>query len=107
MAYINIKEIIKAFKLPKKSKFMGFVVHLPDSDEFLAFSEEKDGDMELRAFSKTPDHAHIFKDYEKALSESKSCSQWAIVCILIDMKKQWIVVSYDDWIKQRLNSGSQ
>lgn len=98
MVHIDINEMIKELELPKNTKFLGFVVHLPESDEFLAFIKEESEYMELRSFSKTPDYARTFKEYEDALSASKSCNQKAIVAILLDIEKQWLVISYDEWI---------
>lgn len=86
----KIADVIKALGLPAESKFLGYVVHLPNEDEFLAYSKESAGIVQ-RAFAKTPHGAKIYSSYKKALRDSKGCSQVADPHLLFDVGNQYYV----------------
>lgn len=83
-------EIIKELGLPEGSKCLGYVVHLPNEDEFLAYCKETH-EMTQRAFSKTPNGAKVYKVYKKALRDAKGCNQKAETYLLFDIGSQLIV----------------
>lgn len=83
-----VLEVIKSLGLPENTKYLGYVVHLPGEDEFLAYAEVKKG-LEKRVFSQTPDTAKVYKSYKKALQDAKSCEQLAEPWILFDIGDQY------------------
>ena len=72
------------------SKFLGYVVHLPHSDEFLAMSEE-DEISEQRMWAKIPGMAIIYNNKKAAKKEAKSYGKGALVVKLFDAGDQYIV----------------
>lgn len=86
----SIKEVVKELGLPKGTQFDGFIVHLPESDEFLAMSIE-DEYSEQRAWIPMPDMAHRYKSQEEAEAEVKKYDKGAVVCLLFDTGDQYIV----------------
>lgn len=85
------KELIKELGLPENSMFLGYIVHLPNEDEFLAefISTEV---IEKRLFVKTPKLAKVYNDHRNAIRDSKKCKQKAEVCLLFDVGRQFIVI---------------
>ena len=88
----QIKIIIKEAELPKNTKFVGYVIHLTKSDEYLAGLKKNDG-MTLYKWSKTPEIAIKFKEHRKAKAfiEGYEKNQ-AILCLMLDIGKQLVVV---------------
>lgn len=91
---IKISDLIKEHGLPENSKFIGFVVHLPDKDEFLADVEYHPG-YENRMWSKVPDLAKLYKTQKKAEKEIKRYGKSACVAMLLDSGSQYIVMKED------------
>ncbi|MEJ1367061.1 MAG: hypothetical protein RPU35_02430 [Candidatus Sedimenticola sp. (ex Thyasira tokunagai)] len=75
--------------LPDNTKFVGFVVHLPDTDEFLGDITRNRG-IEKRMWSKVPDLAKIYKNRKKAEREAMSTGKGAVVGILLDIGDQYV-----------------
>jgi len=65
----QISDVIAELGIPANSKYLGYAVHRPDSDEFLVEYSEKNG-AEKWLWAKTPQLAHIYQDYKKALKHS-------------------------------------
>lgn len=78
-----ISAVLKEIGLPPETLFIGYVVHLPNNDEFLAFHHEEEY-IEHRAFCKTPDLALVYSDYHEAVKAANGCKQKTLVCILFD-----------------------
>lgn len=85
-----IVEAIQQLGLPEGSQFLGYVVHLPDSDEFLA-SFEDTPEVTKRSFSQSPLLAKRYGDYHQALGESQACKQHAEPWLLFDTGDQLVV----------------
>lgn len=66
---VKISDVIAELGLPANSKFLGYAVHRPDSDEFLMEHTEKDG-AEKWLWAITPQLANLYQDYHQALSHS-------------------------------------
>jgi len=95
----KINFIIEEFELPKNTKFVGYVINLPESDEFLA-GIQKDSGVEMYKWSLTPEIAIKFKIYEKAKRViDQYDKQKAILCLLLDLGKQLIPVPESDAIE--------
>jgi hypothetical protein len=91
----KITDVLQELGLPESSVFCGYVVHLPEEDEFLAVVRESAA-MIHRGFSKTPETAKIYQDYKKALKEAKHCKQETIVCLLFDVENQFIIAPIEE-----------
>jgi len=83
----KINFIIEEFELPRNTKFVGYVINMPESDEFLA-EIKKDRGMKLYKWSETPEIAIKFKIYEKAKRIiDQYDKQRAVICLLLDTGK--------------------
>lgn len=89
---VYIRQVIKDLGLPSETKFVGYVVHLPDSDEFLAMIEENEY-LENRAWSKIPDLAKRYKSLDKARKEARRYGKGANACILLDAGEQYVLAA--------------
>ena len=85
-----VSEVIRELGLPENTKYLGYVVHLPQKDEFLAYTKETRVITE-RVFSKTPDAAKVYTSYDIALREAKACNQHAEPWLLFDVGNQYYV----------------
>ena len=88
----TLEEIKQKFGLPDITKFLGYSVHLEESDEFLAkFDDLPEEGLTKKIWTKTPQMAHIYKKFTKAFEISMQC-QGAIVVGMLDTEEQIIVV---------------
>lgn len=88
--FFSLEEIKKKFGLPQGSQFCGYIVHLPDSDEFLAVVRESEGST-ARVFSKLPEHARLFGNHLEAITEARKYGKGAIPCLLFDDDNNFMV----------------
>lgn len=79
-------DALKKRGLPNNSKFIGYVVHLPNSDEFLALYQVTTSHIQ-RAFSKSPEHALKYKNLKKAIKHAQLVNQRAEVWLAFDTGK--------------------
>lgn len=86
----NLKDTIKELGLPENTSFNGYVVHLPEPDEFLATLEENNI-MVRRAFARTPTLAMNFDDVEEAIKIVNGLDYHAQVCALLETDSQLII----------------
>lgn len=89
-----VEEVIKELGLPPESKFLGYVIHLPNEDEFLGFIDETSAAIK-RGFVKTPHTAKIYHSYKKALRDAEKCKQEAEPNLLFDIGAQLAAVPVD------------
>jgi len=81
---IKIVDLMKRLELPNYAQFVGFVVHLPHSDEFLSHYTYNDFG-EGFIWSKVPDLAHSFESQSKAEKFVKSYRKSSVVGLLFDL----------------------
>ncbi len=81
---IKISDFIKKTGLPKNAKFVGYVVHLSDSDEFLSLYDESP-DASGFVWAKIPDLAHVFDSFYKAENFVKIYGKDSVVALLFDL----------------------
>ncbi|WP_372995630.1 hypothetical protein [Marinobacter sp.] len=89
-----IEEVIAELGLPPESKFMGYVVHLPNEDEFLAFLKETSTAIK-RGFVKSPSGAKVYQSYKRALRDAGKCKQKAEPNLLFDIGNHLAAVPVD------------
>lgn len=79
----SLEQIKKDCDLPPNSKFVGYVVWLPPSDEFLAYAFMSGG-VEYRGWSPIPDFALPYSDYCEASHQADLYGPGAVVGLLFD-----------------------
>lgn len=91
----KVQKIIQEFGLPKGTKFLGFVCHLPASDEFLHEVRYVDG-IEGRMWGAVPELAHQYQTHAKAKKEVDMYGEGAVVALLFDIGLQYMVIIDED-----------
>ncbi|EIT68375.1 MULTISPECIES: hypothetical protein [Hydrocarboniphaga] len=86
-----MNEIKAEFGLPKTAEFRGFIVHLPDSDEFVV-SIEVEPSATRRVFAATPEAAKIYDSESAAADDAARCKQDTQVAMLFGEDGQLFVV---------------
>lgn len=78
--------------IPAEAEFLGYGVHLEDSDEFLSKCEEIHG-ATLKLWVPTPELAKLFVDFSGAYDVARKC-QNAVVVGIFDCENQvWVAVA--------------
>lgn len=88
---VNIEEFIKEIDLPENSQFVGYVVNIPHSDEYLADIQYGD-DVVNKTIAKIPALAKVFDDVEDALKARKEFSYPVDVCLMFETDQQFLVL---------------
>ena len=74
------------------AKFVGYVVHLPDSDEFLADAMVSQRGVTVYRYGANPDLAKVFADYRGAAKQAAQIQKHrTVVAYLFDHDNQWLV----------------
>ena len=89
------EEILKTLNLPDNSIFLGYVINLPEQDEYL-FTELSNDDSVFREYSRSPMLAKIYDDYHEALKSSNDVPKESIVCLLIETEDSFAVAPIED-----------
>jgi hypothetical protein len=64
--------------LPICTQFCGFVIHIPENDEFIASIDENNF-RKLIGYTPIPDYAIQYKRYDKAIKASSKCDKYRTV----------------------------
>lgn len=91
----KISAVIKEIGLPDTAKFCGYVIHLPNEDEFVADIIETQASV-VRKFCNLPELAKRYQDTKKALKDAKHCKQETMICFLFDSGAQYFVTEIDN-----------
>ena len=87
----TIEEIIKGLDLPADSKAIGYVIHLPEKDEFVATINDNNISFSV-AYARTPELAMIYDEPQKAISDAKKISKHKLlVCVLFETSNQYMI----------------
>lgn len=90
---VSVNEVKAAYGFPADAVFMGYAVHLPESDEFLMSNDERRG-IVARAWAKHPTMAKLFQDHRVAQRIVDDCDPGAaLVVYLFDMKDRIFVAA--------------
>lgn len=77
---------------PESCRFVGYVVHLPDSDEFLAGASEPHPGAALYQYAATPGLATVYPNFRAALKVADGIQKHrTVVAYLFDHGTQWLV----------------
>lgn len=85
-----IEAVKKELGLPDTAKFLGYVIHLPDKDEFLADVKD-DAIMKKWAWAKGPELALRFDNFKEAVKERNDCKGNPIIALLFDVDDKYYV----------------
>lgn len=90
----RLKRIFAKIEAPKNTKFKGYVLHLPESDEFLALVDHNySHTMSNYGWCKSPGDAVVFKKHLKAVRELQEYDKNNIkLCLLFDTGDQYFVL---------------
>lgn len=80
--------------MAEDAEFLGYAVHLLDSDEFLA-SLSEESSLTRKAWAKTPEHAKTYKRFDLAYDDSRKC-EGSIVVGMFDIGTQIFVATITD-----------
>jgi len=87
----RVKNVKEYLGLTDAAKFCGFVIHIPENDEFIAKIEDN-GFVKIIGYSPIPDFAIKYKRYDKALKASTKCVKYkTIIGYLFDIGEQHCV----------------
>lgn len=90
---ISISQIKAEMNIPQDAVSLGYVIHLPESDEFLG--DYQDGNIILRtAWTPTPSLAKRISDFHKAVAivkELERPDRDTILCLLFEDKNRFYV----------------
>jgi len=95
MATATLSEIKAQIGIPESSQFLGYVVHVPSTDEFLAEAKEGGG-VSFRAFVKGPELAQRYSEYDHAHRRAGESKKPAEVGLLFDTGSQFIYAPVND-----------
>jgi len=87
----RVKNVKEYLGLTDAAKFCGFVIHIPENDEFIAKIEDNDF-VKIIGYSVIPDFAIKYKLYDKALKASTKCVKYkTVIGYLFDLGEQHFV----------------
>lgn len=92
---VTIEEAKRRLELPENAKFLGYVIHLYDEDEFVGKVEETEIAIN-RIYVKIPDLAQIYGTAEDAVNEALKIDKYRLlVCLLFEVNNKHMI--YDVW----------
>jgi hypothetical protein len=89
----RIRRLKREAGLPEEATFAGYVVHVPEKEDFLAHHED-DGGVVNRAYAPTPEYAIRYADRARATAVAQSLPRKAVVCAVFDLGRQ-LAVAFD------------
>jgi hypothetical protein len=94
----KLKRLYAAMNTPKGTKFIGYVLHLPESDEFMAMAEHVDNYGSVNyAWAQTPSLALVFKKHIKAVRELQEYGKNNVkLCLLFETETQYFKLDEDE-----------
>lgn len=86
---ITIEEAKKRLDLPENTEYRGYVINLPDTDEFLSTFEETEAVVNI-AYAKIPDLAKVFHSIESAVEVVEEITKHRLlICLLFESDQQY------------------
>ena len=87
---VSIETVKEELGLPDTAEFLGYVIHLPEKDEFIGGIKD-DKFMKKWAWVKTPELALRFDDFKKAVKERGDCNGNPVIALLFDVDDKYYV----------------
>lgn len=92
---IPVDALIQELGLPPDSKYMGYVIHNPDQDDYLATVDESN-DQIFRSYARSPETALRFMNYAEACGVAESITKNTQIGVLFDVGSQLYVAFNED-----------
>lgn len=88
----SIEDVKQALKLPDDAQALGYVIHLPDQDEFVATLEDNEMIFSV-SYAKLPEMAKVYDEPDLAIADAKKITKHKLlVCVLFESSsKQYFI----------------
>ncbi|NQY66071.1 MAG: hypothetical protein HRT38_20815 [Alteromonadaceae bacterium] len=93
---IDLKLMINEFDLPAETKFIGYAIHLKNSDKFLYQHQIKKDYSVTKAWCTSPEQAEKFQSLEEVTKIRDELQTKARVVWMFDVNKQYIVTTPEE-----------
>lgn len=81
----RVKKVKEELGLPDAAKFCGFVIHIPENDEFIGKIKETPFGK-IIGYAPTPDYAIKYRRYDKAIKAAMKCDKYrTLIGFLFDL----------------------
>ena len=90
----TLNALLRELELSDSTKFSGYVIHLPDEDEFLHSIVETKVKT-VRKFCDTPEHAKVYNTKISASKDAEKCKQRTDICYLLELDNQLMITPVD------------
>lgn len=88
----SLDELKRDLGVPADAEFLGYGVHLEESDEFLSeFGDQ--GSVTRKMWVKTPELAKLYMEFSGAYDMSRKCPGSVVVGIFDSEKQVWVAVA--------------
>jgi uncharacterized protein VirK/YbjX len=86
----------KELGLPSSAKYLGYVLNIPASDEYLAFHEESGGIIQW-AWAALPQHAKRYKNLKSIREVQRDYTKYkSVLCYLFDLPDRYVVAAVEE-----------
>lgn len=87
----SIKEVRQQLGLPDDAQAIGYIIHLPDQDEFVATIEDNNMLFSV-GYAKLPEMAKVYDEPDQAIADAKKIMKHKLlVCVLFESSKQYFI----------------
>jgi hypothetical protein len=87
----RVKKVREELGLTDDTKFCGFVIHIPENDEFIGKIQETPL-TKIIGYVPIPDDAIKYRRYDKAVKAAKKCNKYrTVIGYLFDFGNQHFV----------------
>ncbi|UQL68047.1 hypothetical protein [Acinetobacter baumannii] len=86
----SVAEVLAELGLPKESTVKGYVIHLPEKDEFVAAINDNNISFSV-AYARTPELAMIYDEPQKRFQTLKISKHKLLVCVLFETSNQYMI----------------
>jgi len=77
--------------LPEDAQALGYIIHLPDQDEFVSTIEDNDSIFSV-GYAKLPELAKVYDQPDQAITDAKKIKKHKLlVCVLFESSKQYFI----------------
>lgn len=90
----TLNALLRELELPDTTKFSGYVIYLPDEEEFLHSIVEAQ-DKTVRKFCDSPEHAKTYNTKLSASKDAEKCKQRTDICYLLELDNQLMITPVD------------
>ncbi|APV37742.1 hypothetical protein [Acinetobacter soli] len=87
----SIEDVRKALDLPDDAQALGYVIYLPDPDEFVSDLVDNNEIFSV-LYTKLPELAKIYDEPQDAIDDAKKITKHnLLVCVLFESSKQYFI----------------